>query len=87
MSAEPTLTPQELKAILDLAATANAPVGAVFQAHDILLRAARLAAGTRPIGGVEIPAVETLPGGRIPSPWPDAPPWDETGFRDKGEGA
>ena len=47
-----TITPQELRAVLDLAALANRPVGEAFRLHDVLLRTAQLADQKHPIGVV-----------------------------------
>jgi hypothetical protein len=46
------LTPQELRAVLDLAASATRPVGEVFRLHDVLVRTALLADQPHPIGVV-----------------------------------
>lgn len=75
--AAPFLTPAEFRAILDLAANAEAKVGAVFQAHDMLQRAALLASGTANVGALPAPTggVEFL--GKDSAPAANSPPWAE----------
>ena len=53
-----TITPAELRAVLDLAALANRPVGEAFRLHDVLFRTAQLADQPHPVG-VVVPYPET----------------------------
>jgi hypothetical protein len=53
-----TITPAELRVVLDLAATASRPVGEAFRLHDVLVRTAQLADQKHPIG-VVVPYPET----------------------------
>lgn len=79
-----TLTPAELRTLLDLLASAEVKLGVAYNLYPVLARAATLASGDRPIGGVEILPGEPLPK-LLPADTPpravsgtrDAPPWAE----------
>ena len=63
------LTPAELRTLLDLLASAEVKLGVAYNLYPILARAAQLASGDRPIGGVDIPAVECRPTANPAPPW------------------
>ena len=66
------LTPAELRTLLDLLATAEVKLGVAYNLYPILARAAQLASGDRPIGGVDFPAIK-----RHPAENPPPAPWAE----------
>jgi hypothetical protein len=82
-----TLTPAELRTLLDLLASAEVKLGVAYNLHPVLARAATLASGDRPIGGVEIRSGEPLPkllpvdtpppAGSGSRDAPNTPPWAE----------
>jgi hypothetical protein len=67
--AETTLTPAELRTLLDLLATAEVKLGVAYNLYPILARAATLASGDRPIGGVDFPAPNLCPATNPAPPW------------------